>query len=44
LASLLDAKIIQAAIVNGGSDSAAPLPGKADATHQLFARYYSILR
>jgi hypothetical protein len=44
LASLLEAKIIQAAIINGGSDSAAPSSGKTDATHELFARYYAILR
>jgi hypothetical protein len=41
---LLDAKIVQAAFVNGGSDPAAPSSGKTDATHELFARNYSILR
>jgi hypothetical protein len=44
LASLLEAKIIQLAIIDGDSDSASPPSGKTDATHQLFARYYSILR
>jgi len=44
LAGLLEAKIIQAAIINGGSDSAASSSGKTDATHELFARYYAILR
>jgi hypothetical protein len=44
LASLLKAKIIQAAIINGGSDFTAPRSGKTDATHELFARCYAILR
>jgi len=44
LAGLLDAKIIQTAIVNGGSDPASPASGKSDSTHELFARYYAILR
>jgi hypothetical protein len=44
LAGLLEAKIIQAAIINGGSDSAAPSSGKTDAAHELFARNYAILR
>ncbi len=42
LAGLLEAKIIQAAIVNGGSD--VPSSSQADATHELFARNYAILR
>ncbi|HZM04065.1 MAG TPA: hypothetical protein VFC44_13725 [Candidatus Saccharimonadales bacterium] len=41
LASLLDAKVIQAAIVNGASAAASD---KTDATHRLFAQNYSILR
>jgi hypothetical protein len=44
LASLLDAKIIQAAIVNGASDATATSSSKGDATHQLFAQNYTILR
>jgi hypothetical protein len=42
LASLLKAKIIQLAIVNGESDSDSS--GKTDETHQLFAKNYTILR
>jgi hypothetical protein len=44
LASLLEAKIIQAAIVNGSSESAPGMSGKTDATHELFFQHYSILR
>lgn len=44
LAGLLEDKIIQAAIVNGGSDSDAPSSSTTDATHKLFTRNYSILR
>ena len=43
LARLLDAKIINLAIIDG-SDPAAPSAAKADATHQLFAERYRILR
>lgn len=43
LARLLEAKVIQLAIVDG-ADSAGNLTGKPDATHQLFARNYRILR
>jgi hypothetical protein len=43
LANLLEAKIIQLAIVDG-SDPAAPEAGKGDATHELFAQNYRILR
>jgi hypothetical protein len=42
LTSLLKAKIIQIAIVNGESDSESS--GKTDETHQLFAKNYTILR
>jgi hypothetical protein len=44
LASLLEAKIIQVAIIDGGSDSTAAPSDKVDAVHELFARSYSILR
>jgi hypothetical protein len=40
----MDAKIIQLAIVDGSPASAAQFPGKTDATHQLFAQNYRILR
>jgi hypothetical protein len=43
LARLLDAKIIQAAIIDGG-DPSATKSAKADATHELFAQNYRILR
>ena len=43
LANLLEAKIIQLAIVDG-SDPAAPKVGKGDVTHELFAQNYRILR
>jgi len=42
LGRLLDAKVIQLAIVDG-ADPAAP-KGGADATHEVFARHYRILR
>ena len=44
LGRLLDARIIQLAIIDGGPESAAQSPGKTDATHQLFAQNYRILR
>jgi len=40
---LLDARIIQLAIVDGGMGPDAPAPKKTDVTHELFARNYSIL-
>jgi hypothetical protein len=40
---LLDARIIQLAIVDGGLGPDASLPKNTDATHELFARNYSIL-
>jgi hypothetical protein len=43
LARLLEAKVIQLAIIDG-ADPAAPPPGKSDAAHALFAQNYSILR
>jgi hypothetical protein len=43
LARLLEAKIIQLAIVDG-SDPAAPKADKGDATQELFAQNYRILR
>jgi hypothetical protein len=43
LANLLQAKIIQLAIVDG-SDPAAPKADKGDVTHELFAQHYRILR
>ena len=42
LGRLLDARVIQVAIVDG-ADPAAPKPG-ADATRELFAQHYRILR
>jgi len=42
ITGLLKAKIIQIAIVNGGSDPDSS--GKTDETHQLFAKNYTILR
>jgi hypothetical protein len=44
LGRLLDARIIQLAIIDGSPESAAQPPGKTDATHQLFAQNYRILR
>ena len=44
LGRLLDARIIELAIIDGSPESAAPSPGKADATHQTFAQNYRILR
>jgi hypothetical protein len=44
LAPLLDAKVIQLAIVDGGADSAAPASAKSDAWHQLFDQHYRIMR
>jgi hypothetical protein len=44
LGRLLDAKVIQLAIVDGSPESAAQSPGKTDATHQVFAQHYLILR
>ncbi|HEX4121560.1 MAG TPA: hypothetical protein VH619_13145 [Verrucomicrobiae bacterium] len=44
LESLLQAGIIQLAIINGPSDSDSATPPKADAIHQLFAQNYTILR
>jgi hypothetical protein len=43
LGKLLDAKIIRLAIIDGG-DAAASAPTNTDATHQLFAQHYRILR
>jgi hypothetical protein len=43
LASLLEAGIIQLAIVDG-ADSSAPTAAKGDADHELFAQNYRILR
>ena len=43
LASLFGAKAIRVAIVDG-ADAAAPKGGKTDATHELFAQNYHILR
>jgi hypothetical protein len=43
VAQLLDARIIQLAIVDGGIAPDAPAPKNADATHDLFARNYSVL-
>jgi hypothetical protein len=43
LANLLEARIIQLAIVDG-ADPDAPKGGKGDATQELFARNYRILR
>jgi hypothetical protein len=43
LARLLEAKVIQLAIIDG-ADPAAPPAGKSDAAHALFAQNYSILR
>lgn len=43
LTNLLDAKIIQLAVIDG-PDAAAPNAGSGDATHKLFAQNYSILR
>ena len=43
LANLLAAKVIQLAVIDG-ADPAAPKPGKSDATHELFAQNYRILR
>ena len=44
LAGLLEAKIIQLAIIDGGSDSPSAAPAKTDANHQLFDQHYRILR
>lgn len=44
LESLLDAKVIQLAIVNGTDDSGASSAGKNDSAHVLFAQNYRILR
>jgi len=44
VARLLEAKIVQLAIVDGGLASDAPPAGKTDATHQLFAQNYHVLR
>jgi hypothetical protein len=44
LASLLEAKTIQLAIIDGASDSTSAAAGKTDATHQLFSQNYRILR
>ncbi|PWU17625.1 MAG: hypothetical protein C5B50_10925 [Verrucomicrobia bacterium] len=44
LTGLLEARIIQLAIVDGAAESATPPSGKADATHQLFSQHYHILR
>ena len=44
LGSLLDARVIQMAFIDGGPESAAQPSGKMDATHQLFAQNYRILR
>ena len=44
LGRLLDAKIIQLAIVDGSPESAAPSSGKTDAMHKLFAQNYRLLR
>ena len=43
LARLLEAKVIQLAIIDGADPVASP-PGKSDAAHALFAQNYSILR
>jgi hypothetical protein len=43
LANLLQAKVIQLAIVDG-PDPPAPTAGKGDVTHELFAQNYRILR
>jgi hypothetical protein len=43
LANLLEARIIQLAIVDG-ADPAAPKAGTGDANHELFAQNYRILR
>lgn len=44
LAKLLDAKIIQLAIVDGGDQSNAKSSGKLDATHHSFFEHYTIMR
>jgi hypothetical protein len=44
LASLLEAKVIQLAIVDGGPELAAQDSGKADTAHQSFSQHYRILR
>ena len=43
LANLLEAGIIQLAIVDG-ADPSAPTAAKGDADHELFAQNYRILR
>jgi hypothetical protein len=43
LAALLDAKVIQLAIIDGAEPDA-PAETKSDATHQLFAQNYRLLR
>jgi hypothetical protein len=43
VAQLLDARIIQLAIIDGGIAPDAPVPKSTYATHELFARNYSIL-
>lgn len=44
LTGLLDAKVVQLAIVDGNSEPDAKPTGKVDATQQLFSQNYSILR
>lgn len=44
LTSLLDAKVVQLAIVDGGSELNAKPGGKTNATQQLFFQHYTILR
>ena len=43
LARLLESKVIRLAVVDA-SEPAAPTAGKPDATHDLFAQHYKILR
>jgi hypothetical protein len=44
LADLLNAKVIQLAIVDGNSEPSAAPAGKTDATQQLFFQHYCIFR
>ncbi len=44
LAGLLDARVIQLAIVDGNPESGPPASGKLDAAHRLFSQHYTILR
>jgi hypothetical protein len=44
LATLLDAKVVQLAIVDGKAEPDAAPAGKMDATQQLFFQHYSIFR